>query len=118
MIAVAAITFEVPRKSGPPESPKHVPPAPTELFCVSRSQEVLCELKNDVANQRNPSNAKVGDPPPRGVLPVPVALAPGDRAAGGGERERKAGDRGEDEQLLHAEASRSTGVDISLESGP
>src|SRR5439155_4996409 len=35
-----------------------------------------------------------------GVLPVPVALAPGDRAAGGGERERKAGDRGEDEQLL------------------
>ena len=117
MIAVAAITFEVPRKSGPPESPKHVPPAPTELFCVSRSQDVLSELKNDVANQRKPSNAKVGDPPPwvccrfpsrwPQVIERPVEANVSERPATAART-----------SSFFPGASRSTGVDISLESGP
>jgi hypothetical protein len=51
-IVIAAIVSVVPMKFGPPESPKHVPPAPTDPFCVRRSQLFVSALKNDVAFQR------------------------------------------------------------------
>ena len=51
-MVIAAIVSVVPMKFGPPESPKHVPPAPTDAFCVSRSQLFCSELKNDVEFQR------------------------------------------------------------------
>ena len=38
VIVVAARRFEDPRKFGPPESPKHVPPSSWDAFCEIFSQ--------------------------------------------------------------------------------
>ena len=60
MIVVAAITLvslaPAPRKFGPPESPKQVPPSPWEPFCEIRSQLFVTELSVPTATWRTLSN--------------------------------------------------------------